>query len=198
VKIQPSKVARVVRQRFKFETHHPNERERQRERYRPDQVRILFIGESPPASGRFFYQADSGLYRAFRDTFLAAFPLLRKTEFLDSFRSLSCYLVDLCGQPVDKMNPRDRRCACQTGEIRLARTIRALRPKIIVTIVRSIRANVRQAQELAGWSGLHLELPYPGRWYRHRLQFHRQLVRLLREEARSCPLILMQSRSRRR
>jgi hypothetical protein len=45
-------------------------RERLRRRYRPDGVRILFVGEAPPASGRFFYQADSGLYRAVRDTFV--------------------------------------------------------------------------------------------------------------------------------
>ena len=139
------------------------------------------MGESPPASGRFFYRADSGLYRAVKETFLAAFPPLQQTEFLDSFRSMGCYLVDLSGEPVDKMTRHARRCACSTGEVRLARTIRALRPKIIITIVRSIRANVRRAQERAAWSGLHLELPYPGRWYRHRMEFRAQLVPMLRE-----------------
>ena len=156
-------------------------RERLRKYYRPDLVQILFVGESPPASGRFFYQADSGLYRAVRDTFLSALPRLQKTEFLDSFRSLGCYLVDLCGEPVNKMTPRDRRRTCRSGESRLARTIRAFRPKIIVTIVRSIRANVRRAQEQADWSGLRLDLPYPGRWYRHRMKFRRQLLPLLRK-----------------
>lgn len=160
-----------------------NSRERLRRRYRPDRVRILFVGESPPASGRFFYQADSGLYRSIRETFLAAFPPLRQTEFLDSFRSLGCYLVDLCGEPVDNMTRHARRCGCSAGEVRLARTIRALRPRIIITVVRSIRANLRRAQERAGWSGLRLELPYPGRWYRHRMQFRRQLVPLLRQTA---------------
>ena len=37
-------------------------REHLRRRYRPAHVDLLFIGEAPPASGRFFYQADSGLY----------------------------------------------------------------------------------------------------------------------------------------
>lgn len=162
-------------------------RERLRKYYRPDRVQILFVGESPPASGRFFYQADSGLYLAVRDTFLSALPSLQKSEFLDSFRSLGCYLVDLCGEPVDKMRPRDRRRTCRAGESRLARTIRAFRPKIIVTIVRSIRANVRRAQEQADWSGLCLDLPYPGRWYRHRLEFRRQLLRLLRKTLSRVP-----------
>jgi hypothetical protein len=156
-------------------------RERLRRRYRPDRVRILFVGESPPASGRFFYQADSGLYRAIRDTFSAAFPSVQGNEFLDSFCSLGCYLVDLCAEPVDKMSPHARRRACRAGEVRLARTIRRLRPKIIVTVVRSIGENVKRSEEQAAWSGLHLELPYPGRWHRHRMQFRRQLVPLLRE-----------------
>jgi hypothetical protein len=156
-------------------------RERLRNRYRPDGVKILFVGESPPASGRFFYQADSGLYRAVREAFVAAIARLPATDFLDSFRSLGCYLVDLCSEPVDKMSVRDRRRAWKAGEVRLARTIRTLQPKIIVTVVRSIRANVRRAQQQAGWSGRHVELPYPGRWRSHQIQFRQQLVPLLRK-----------------
>jgi hypothetical protein len=164
-----------------FEVRRSFARERLRKRYRPEPVRILFVGEAPPASGRFFYQADSGLYRAVRDTFLAALPSLKKKEFLDSFRSLGCYLVDLCGEPVDKMASRARRCTCRAGEVRLARTIRALHPKVIVAVVRSIRANVIRAQARAGWSGRKVELPYPGRWYRHRIEFRRALIPVLRQ-----------------
>jgi len=156
-------------------------RERLRKQYRPDRIRILFIGESPPASGRFFYQADSGLYHAVRETFVQAFPSLRDTEFLDSFVALGCYLIDLCGEPVDDMTPDARKQACHRGEKRLARKIRALRPQTIVTVVRSIRTNVRHAQERAGWSGCYLELPYPGRWHRHRMKFRKLLVPLLRQ-----------------
>lgn len=170
---------KIVRSFMKSEAKHSTARERLRRQYRPDSVRILFVGESPPASGRFFYQADSGLYRAIQETFVAAFPPLRKTEFLDSFRSLGCYLVDLCGEPVDRKTQHARRRACRAGEARLARTIRALRPKIIVTMLRSIAVNVRRAQAQAGWSGKNLELPYPGRWYRHRIEFRRQLLPLL-------------------
>jgi hypothetical protein len=155
-------------------------RERLRKRYRPARVQILFVGESAPASGLFFYQADSGLYRALRATFLTAFPALKKTDFLDSFRSLGCYLVDLCGQPVDRMDSRARGRACGMGEVRLTRTIRALRPKVMVTVVRSIRKNVIRAQQQADWSGPHIELPYPGRWSRHRTKFREGLVPLLR------------------
>jgi hypothetical protein len=122
-----------------------------------------------------------------RDTFVAAFPSLRSSnsKFLKSFRSMGCYLVDLCGEPVDRMNPYLRRCVCLNGEARLARTLRKVRPMIIVTIVRSIGSNVRRAEAAAGWSGPHLELPYPGRWHRFRVTFRRMLVPVLRTALRS-------------
>ena len=46
-----------------------DKRERLRRRYRSNRMRILFVGETPLVSGRFFYQGDSGLDRAVRDTF---------------------------------------------------------------------------------------------------------------------------------
>jgi hypothetical protein len=79
------------------------------------------------------------------------------------------------------MSVPDRRQAWKAGEVRLARTIRTLQPKIIVTVVRSIRANVRRAQQQAGWTGRHVELPYPGRWRSAQIQFRQQLVPLLRK-----------------
>ena len=162
--------------------HEQRRRERLRRRYRPSHLRLLFIGEAPPASGRFFYQCDSGLYRAIRDTFVAAIPSLQssKDEFLESFRAMGCYLVDLCGKPVDRMDSRSRRCICKAGETRLARRLRQLRPKIVITVVLSIGRNVRRAEACAMWSGQHMELPYPGRWYRFRMAFRRKLTPLLR------------------
>jgi hypothetical protein len=154
-------------------------RERLRGRFRPSRVRVLFIGEAPPASGRFFYQADSGLYRAVRDSFINALPGLRDDNFLESFRTLGCYLVDLCGKPVDRLNDAARRRARRGGEARLSKTLRLLRPPIMVVVLRSITANVRRAEERAKWSGLRIELPYPGRWHRDRVVFFKTLSSFL-------------------
>lgn len=159
-------------------------KERLRQSYRPNRVQILFIGEAPPASGRFFYCADSGLYRAIRDTFFAAFPGMPGAQFLNSFRSLGCYLVDLCGRPVDPMSVGSRQRVCLAGEARLSRRIRELRPKAIVAVVRSIGINVSRAELRANWSGPHFELPYPGRWDRYRKEFLRKLVPVLRANLR--------------
>ena len=54
-----------------------------RRKYRPGRVRLLFIGESPPASGRFFYRRNSGLY-------LAEHPAL---NLIYRFKQRLCYLL---------------------------------------------------------------------------------------------------------
>jgi hypothetical protein len=157
-------------------------RERLRRRYRPTPVRILFVGEAPPASGRFFYQADSGLYRAVREGFVAAFPALRDADFLESFSGLGCYLVDLCPMPVDRLGREQREQACLDGEPRLGKIIKQVQPKVMITVVRSIAANVARAQSQANWQGTYLELPYPGRWHQHRVAFLEELIPVLRRE----------------
>ena len=156
-------------------------RERLRKRHRPRRVSVLFVGEAPPASGRFFYQADSGLYRAIREAFVEAFPVLRERHFLTSFRRMGCYLVDLCGGPVDHLNGGRRKKARREGETRLSVVLKQLCPEVVVTVVRSIAANVERSQARAGWSGLHMNLPYPGRWHHHRIAFIQALVPILRK-----------------
>jgi hypothetical protein len=151
-------------------------RERLRRRYRPLHIRLLFIGESPPASGRFFYRQDSGLYRAIRDSFRVVDPSITDETFLEIFRNVGCYLIDTCASPVDHLDAHSRRAACLAGEPGLTRKIRQLRPAAIVALLKSIRGNVRRATARAGWSGSILELPYPGRWASHRKIFQERLV----------------------
>jgi hypothetical protein len=143
---------------------------------------MLFIGESPPASGRFFYQADSGLYRAMRRTFMLAFPAIRKDDFLITFRDLGCYLLDLCGEPVDDLDRKERKELCESGEAKLSRAIGELQPEIVVTLVLSIAPNVHRAIVAAGWKGEHVALPYPGQWKRNRVAFDKALRPLLLRE----------------
>jgi len=154
--------------------------ERLRRLYLPPRVRILFVGEAPPASGRFFYQADSGLYRAVRDAFLAAGRATPEANFLGTFCALGCYLVDLCGKPVDRLTQTARVKACRAGEPRLSKVLRQLRPALVVVVVRSIANNVQRSEKHANWSGRNIELPYPGRWNRHRAAFLAGLIPVLR------------------
>jgi hypothetical protein len=137
---------------------------------------MLFVGESPPASGRFFYNRDSGLYRAVRDAFHLVDESIDDQNFLTVFQAAGCYLIDACSQPVDRMAPAARRTACLAGEALLSRRIRTLQPDSIVTLVSSIRENVERAALRASWTGTMLTVPYPGRWIQHRKVFMELLL----------------------
>jgi len=115
-----------------------------------------------------------------RNTFRAAFPSTTDADFLPTFQKAGCYLIDVCQQPVDHLDRASRRAACLAGEALLSRRIRKLWPRTIVTVVRSIGANVARAASHAGWHGPLIDLPYPGRWVRHQEIFLAQLVPILR------------------
>jgi len=160
----------------------PDAREVDRESYRPARVRLLFIGEAPPASGRFFYHADSGLYRAMRTAFITAIPVLENGDFLKQFQDLGCYLVDLCETAVDRLDKDERVRTCKESEARLAGIIKLFQHSIIISLARSISMNVNRALQQAQWVGPHVNLPYPGRWRRYRISFEKALVPILRRE----------------
>lgn len=137
----------------------------------PNTINLLFIGESPPASGRFFYARNSGLYRAVFEAFQTVHPVLAEPEFLNAFKSAGCYLVDLCPDPVDHLPMPVRRAARRASEPSLATQIQHLRPRQIVTTLRSIETHVQNAVDQADWTGPILTLPYPGRWQHHKAAF---------------------------
>jgi hypothetical protein len=142
-------------------------------------VRLLFIGESAPASGRFFYQGDSGLYRAMRDAFRMVDPAIHDENFFAVFQASGCYLMDLCRRPVDHLDPKSRRASCRAGEASLSKAIVELRPAMIATLLRSIEENVEQALARTGWRGPIVHLPYPGRWARNKKVFVNALTPII-------------------
>ncbi len=157
------------------------ERERLRKSFEPSRVRLLFVGESPPASGRFFYSGNSGLYRAMQAAFELADTRVRGDNFLPAFRAYGCYLIDVSRDPVDHLDGPTRRTICKTGEEYLTKEIRRLQPEIIAPVLRSVASNVERAAGRANWEGRLLPLPYPGRWSRFREAFIRILVPVLRQ-----------------
>jgi hypothetical protein len=156
------------------------ERERLRESFRPSRIEVMFIGESPPASGRFFYSANSGLYRAMRAAFQTADSSIDEENFLAAFRARGCYLTDLSHEPVDRLDRYLREKMRVDGEKVLARELLRFLPPIIAPVLRSIVDNVENAAKIANWRGQILQLPYPGRWCRHRDAFIHVLVPVIR------------------
>jgi hypothetical protein len=165
---------------FKMTVTTRRERERLRQSFRPPRIQLLFIGESPPASGRFFYSGNSGLYRAMRAAFQNADAEIDDENFLAIFCARGCYLTDLSHEPVDHLEPPLRRTICGDGEKFLAREITRLQPEIIAPVLRSIAGNVENAVARANWQGEILQFPYPGRWSRYREAFINALVPVIR------------------
>lgn len=85
--------------------------ERLRLALKPDTIKVLFVGESAPAGGTFFYKADSNLYRYTREAFSVAFGLTCASgrDFFDLFKAHGFYLDDLCDTPVNDLSKTLRR-----------------------------------------------------------------------------------------
>jgi hypothetical protein len=140
-----------------------------RARYRPADVRVLFIGESPPVGGTFFYAANSKLYAATRRAVEAAVPELVHDPFLESFAALGCYLDDLCLEAVNHLKltvSSERRERLQlriAGEPTLAERMSEMKPDAVILMMSGIRENVRRAMKVAGVDAPTTVLPFPGR-----------------------------------
>jgi len=102
-----------------------------RERYRPKVVRVLFIGESRPAQGTFFYCQSSNLFeytnQAFEQSGIMPFNL-------NTFMGLGCWLYDVCDQPVNNLETADRIAFITQGISALEKAIQDLSPEYIFVV----------------------------------------------------------------
>jgi hypothetical protein len=78
---------------------------------------------------------------SFRDAFHAALPQSKDYDFLEYFAASGCYRND--GTWRKRLNAR------RAGERRLAATIAALQPQVIVVLLKGIVGNVRRAMAAA-------------------------------------------------
>jgi hypothetical protein len=134
-------------------------------RYRPTQIRVLFVAESRPTGGTFFYAANSHLVRyteaAFRHAY--GFAPLPLSEFLDAFKATGCYLEDLCPEPVNQIKTHAlRRAAWKGGMAHLAKRLAGISPLAIIAIHKGSGPYVRQTVEKAGLLNvLKPAIPFP-------------------------------------
>ena len=149
--------------------------ERIRREFWPDKLRVLFIGESPPAAGRFFYYANSRLSDATMEAFVAAIPALRReNDFLDAFKRMGCYLEDLSPVAVNHLDLGDRTQRRERRELRrrgiepLARRMQPWAPRVIVVVMKDMvkTGDIQKTLTLAGHTDIErVDLPFPGRHY---------------------------------
>jgi hypothetical protein len=134
--------------------------EETRRSFLPDKVATLFVGESAPASGDFFYYGTSGMTRYLRQSVEEAFGPV--DDFLASFKGFGWYLDDLVLTPVDKLGKPERIAACRAAQTSLAARIAEYRPAAIVTLLLSIQDIVEGAAASAGSNAPRYAVPFPG------------------------------------
>ncbi len=160
-------------------------RERLRARYRPSDIVVLFVGESAPAGGSFFYQADSNLFFATREACDLAFRGVPEgRDFLHWFKEKGFWLYDLAGRPVNRQRGRPRKLAVSAGVAKLAELIADTEPDFVIAVKTSIEADLRQAADRASIRGNRiLILPFP--LYQWREVYVRELARFFGHKTRS-------------
>ena len=83
-----------------------------RKKYIPEICRLIFVFESPPASGKYFYD-DSGsidepLYKFMMKCFCPFNPVLKENG-LKEFKRLGILLIDAVYSPVNRLSPKKRK-----------------------------------------------------------------------------------------
>ena len=131
-----------------------------REKYRPDKIRILFVAESPPSSGGYFYFPNTiGKDHLFRETMkaLKLWPAKKvmskgvdKRPLLEEFCSRGFFLIDTCEVPVDKLPAAERREAINRDAPGLAARAQALHPGHIIVVKKTVYRPIRDALQRAG------------------------------------------------
>lgn len=143
----------------------PNDRhEALRQRYQPAKMRVLFLGESPPVGGTFFYAADSNLQRYTQRAFSQAYQYEWESgeAFLASFQALGCYLDDLCLDPVNQLDPAARRRQRVVAAPLLAARLQRITPHAVVSVMTATRREVTAAIAMSGVQPQFVDfMPFP-------------------------------------
>ena len=136
-----------------------------RKSFRPDRITTLFVGESAPESGRFFYNSNSSLFHAMRKAFGD------QATFLEDFKRNGFYLDDLVLVPINKLTDNERSRLRWESVSKLADRLKEYGPEAIVIVMRAIKPMVLEAMRMAGISYEPFCVPHPafGNWPRFRL-----------------------------
>jgi hypothetical protein len=129
-------------------------------KFRPQRIRTLFVGESAPASGDFFYHGNSNMLRYTKEVVESVFG--KTDDFLGAFKSYGWYLDDLVLTPVNQLGPQDRRAKCREAQNSLAVRIAEYRPEAIVSMLVGIEKIVEAAATEARSIAPRFSVPFPG------------------------------------
>ena len=123
-----------------------NALEELRNGFRPDSISTLFVGESAPAGGTFFYCGNSTLFREMKKVFG------NRDSFLEDFKRKGFYLDDLVLVPVNNLPAIERKRLRRDAIEEFANRLIAYKPKAVVIVMKAIVPVVREAMRKAGIS----------------------------------------------
>jgi hypothetical protein len=155
---------------------HIKDAEAVRQRYRPKRITTLFVGESRPESGKFFYCGNTQLKRHMQEA-MEAKGLGKNGDFLECFKAYGWYLDDLVLEPVDKLSKAEREKLCRDARSDLAARIKEYQPSAIVSLLRRIQVDVETAADEAEYNALRFAVPFPGNGQQNR--FRNEMARIL-------------------
>jgi hypothetical protein len=127
-----------------------------RRRFQPKHISTLFVGESPPKSGKFFYERDSLLYRRMKEAFGGT------ENFREDFMAKGFFLDDLVQEPINKKDKKERDARRREGVSSLAQRMRGYQPRAVVVVMCAIEPMVIDAIREAGLGHLKPHVvPFP-------------------------------------
>lgn len=142
-----------------------------RSSYRPARITTLFVGESAPHGGTFFYNQDSGLFREMRKAFGGS------EIFLEDFKRSGFYLDDLVLEPVNHLQRKDRLSLCRNSVAAFAKRLKSYNPRAVVILLKSIKPMVLHAMREARLPYEPFCTPYPGMGNQPR--FHQAMLAII-------------------
>ena len=152
-----------------------------RARFRPKRITTLFVGESAPASGDFFYRGRNAMLSHLQRA--VELSLGPGGDFLARFKGYGWFLDDLVLEPVDKLGSRERAAKCLGARSGLADRIAEYQPLAIVTILLRITDHVDAAAIAANCTAPRYNVPFPGMGQQAR--FHAAIAQIIPQLPRS-------------
>jgi hypothetical protein len=152
--------------------------ETMRRSFRPERITTLFVGESAPHSGDFFYCGNTGMQSHMRKAVEQAFG--PTNDFLKTFQGYGWYLDDLVLEPVNEgFSPLERRAKCQGAIESLAKRIEIYQPQAIVSALKTIESFVADAATRAQSSARRYCVPFAGN--SHQTKFGIEMAAIIRK-----------------
>lgn len=145
-----------------------------RARFRPERITTLFVGESAPISGDFFYYGNNAMLAHTQRAVENAIG--KSDDFLKSFKAYGWFLDDLVLTPVNHLTPAQRVKQCLNAENSLADRIAEYQPLAIVTLLKRIANNVETAAIKAGSNAPRFAVPFPGMGQQPRFQAEMAII----------------------